>query len=98
MSCYIGRYCTSTQFCLPFANTCSSAADCQPSSCCVVIDIDATESNTPGRLLPVARIETCGERPRFCSENRCVTTHPAWWGSSGVGMGGLNDQVLPGGK
>lgn len=81
-TCYVGRHCTSSLACMPFASACVSNKDCSSKSCCVVLNVEALEVNIPGRAFPPAQIDKCEDTGNFCYQGRCMRTFPNSWGQS----------------
>lgn len=73
------RVCSKGFICKKYAQPCKTSADCKPESCCVVLDLDIIDSNIPGRLLPEASMQLCGDSSSlYCGSGVCGRTVPNW--------------------
>lgn len=77
----VPRWCTVPEECRPFGQVCTTAKDCKPTSCCVVLELDNIALSTPGSMLPQARIAPCnslnGGIGVYC-DGVCATSNPSW--------------------
>jgi hypothetical protein len=71
------RWCPTPEDCRPFAQPCTTAADCTSSSCCVILELDNIAVNRPGNMMPEARIAQC-ERTKVYCDGVCAISNPDW--------------------
>lgn len=75
----IPRWCTTSEECRPYGETCTQHSDCTADSCCVILDLTNIAVSTPGAMLPMARIGKCN-RPKAYCVGVCAISEPDWTG------------------